>query len=221
MENAKEYVVYQHTNKQNGKKYVGITAQKLERRWRSGRGYEGSVKFYPAILKYGWDGFEHEVLASGLDKESAEDMEKCLIRDLNLIDDRYGYNIQTGGQCFSGHSEESKAMNAEKHRNPSAESRQRMHDGCIRRYGSEAKMRERMVELNKMHRTKPVVCVESGEFFLGVRDAMKKTGIGHTSVRFACTGVYQTAGGLHWRYATQDEISDYENANGINIRLRS
>lgn len=78
-----------------------------------------------------------------------------------------------------------------------------------------------MVELNKMHRTKPVVCVESGEFFLGVRDAMKKTGVWHTSVRFACTGVYQTAGGFHWRYATPKEISDYENANGINIRIRS
>ena len=221
MEKTKEYVVYQHTNKLNGKKYVGITAQKLERRWRSGRGYEGSVKFYPAILKYGWDGFEHDVLASGLDKASAEEMEKRLISEFNLLDDRYGYNIQTGGQCFSGHSEESKALNAEKHRNPSDETRKRMHDGCIRRYGSEEKMRARMVELNKMHRTKPVICIESGEFFVGVRDAMKKTGIGHTSVRLACTGVYKTAGGMHWRHATPEEISAYEQEPGVNLRLRS
>lgn len=221
MKNAKEYVVYQHTNKQNGKKYVGITAQKLERRWRSGRGYEGSVKFYPAILKYGWDGFVHEVLASGLDKASAEEMEKRLIRDLNLLDDRYGYNIQTGGQCFSGHSDESNAQNAEKHRNPSAETRQRMHDGCIRRYGSEEKMRERMCELNKMHRTRPVVCIDTGELFVGVRDAMRQTGIVHSSIRYACAGTYKTAGGMRWRYATPEEIAQYSKESGATIRVRS
>lgn len=221
MVHDREYTVYQHINKHNGKRYVGITAQPIDRRWRNGQGYEGSNRFYPAICKYGWDGFEHEIIATGLSKEAAEEMEVCLIEEFHLMDSRYGYNIQKGGQCFAGHSEESNAMNAEKHRNPSEETRQRMHDGCIRRYGSEEKMRERMSELNKMHRTKPVVCIDSGEFFVGTRDAMRKTGIEHSSVRLACTGVYQKAGGMRWRYATPEEILEYETVNGVSLRIRS
>ena len=57
----KTYCVYVHTNKFNGKKYVGQTCQKPEVRFgKNGSGYVGSRVFYNAILKYGWDNFYHE-----------------------------------------------------------------------------------------------------------------------------------------------------------------
>ena len=48
-----------HRNKINGKIYIGQTCQNPQKRWDNGRGYETSTRFFNAILKYGWDNFEH------------------------------------------------------------------------------------------------------------------------------------------------------------------
>lgn len=89
------YIVYKHTNKTNGKVYIGITCQIPEQRWRSGLGYKDQSKFYGAILKYGWDGFLHEILYSNLTQKEAYKLEEKLIKKFDSINN--GYNIQTGG----------------------------------------------------------------------------------------------------------------------------
>lgn len=90
------YSVYVHTNKTNGKRYVGITRQDPPRRWQKGAGYAGTY-FGNAIRKYGWDGFAHDVLATGLTKESACEMEIRLIAEYKTADKKHGYNISKGG----------------------------------------------------------------------------------------------------------------------------
>lgn len=90
------YSVYIHTNKTNGKKYVGITKQKPERRWQKGFGYVGSV-FGVAINKYGWDGFTHDIVACELSKNEACKLEISLISKYKTRDNRYGYNVSKGG----------------------------------------------------------------------------------------------------------------------------
>lgn len=90
------YFVYIHTNKTNGKKYIGITRQSPERRWQKGAGY-AKTYFGNAIQKYGWDGFEHEVVASGLSKEAACKMEMDLIFQNKSNIREFGYNISEGG----------------------------------------------------------------------------------------------------------------------------
>ena len=67
----KKYCVYVHTNKANGKMYVGITSMLPEKRWANGHGYRSNVLFYRAIQKYGWESFEHSVLFDGLTREEA------------------------------------------------------------------------------------------------------------------------------------------------------
>lgn len=92
------FKVYIHRNKINGKVYIGITCQKGERRWRNnGYGYKSSKYFYSAILKYGWDNFETNILAENIDKQKAEDKERELIKYYNSTDKAKGYNITEGG----------------------------------------------------------------------------------------------------------------------------
>ena len=93
----RDYIVYIHTNKINGKKYVGVTCQEPNKRWLNGKGYSGSHKFYNAIKKYGWDGFYHDIIHSNLTQEQAGFLERELIEKYNTTDSEYGYNIQNGG----------------------------------------------------------------------------------------------------------------------------
>lgn len=93
-ENA-HWTVYVHINKTNNKCYVGITSKKAKDRWRkNGAGYK-SQTFYKAIKKYGWDNFEHEIIATHLTVSEASDMERLLIQKLDTI--KNGYNVSLGG----------------------------------------------------------------------------------------------------------------------------
>lgn len=105
------WFVYVHINKINGKKYVGITSKPPEDRWGN-EGYRyRNQPFYRAIKKYGWDNFDHEIIASNLTREEANNFEKKLIEELNThINNGYGYNSTMGGDGILGHhhSEETK-----------------------------------------------------------------------------------------------------------------
>lgn len=79
----RKYVVYEHVNKSNGKRYIGITCKKPEYRWNEGKNYVGCTHFYRAIKKYGWDGFEHVILADNLTESAAKEMEIRLIKEFN------------------------------------------------------------------------------------------------------------------------------------------
>lgn len=95
--NKNTYTVYCHTNKINGKKYIGITSREPKKRWgHNGGNYKGQ-KFYNAIQKYGWDNFGHEILKENLSKTKAENMEIDLIEKFNTRDDKFGYNVAIGG----------------------------------------------------------------------------------------------------------------------------
>lgn len=98
MEN--NYTVYMHISP-SGKRYIGITSTKPEKRWQNGNGYKGQV-FYNAIKKYGWDNFEHIIIATDLSEEQAKEMEIELIREWDSTNRDKGYNITKGGEGANG-----------------------------------------------------------------------------------------------------------------------
>lgn len=94
-----KYTVYMHTNKTNGMRYVGITSQAPETRWLSGYGYYKQEHFFRAIKKYGWGGFKHEIIATGLTLEEAGALERELIEKYDTRNNTKGYNKSTGGEA--------------------------------------------------------------------------------------------------------------------------
>lgn len=73
-----KYIVYLHINKTNNKVYVGITSMAVNNRWREGKGYIKCEIMNRAILKYGWNNFEHIILCK-TSKDRAIVLEQYLI----------------------------------------------------------------------------------------------------------------------------------------------
>ena len=94
----RKYCVYKHTNKHNGKVYIGITSQRPSKRWDCGRGYQKNKHFWNAIQKYGWYSFEHEILFSGLRSDEAFAKERELIQEYDSRNYNKGYNLSSGGE---------------------------------------------------------------------------------------------------------------------------
>lgn len=97
------YYVYIHTNKINGKKYCGYTSNTNDR-WRCNgiaykppNGKENTRPFWNAILKYGWSSFESEIILKTQSKEKAIEKEISTIKELNLRNRSFGYNVAEGG----------------------------------------------------------------------------------------------------------------------------
>lgn len=102
----KRYCVYMHTFP-NGKRYIGQTCQKPERRWNNnGNGYLGKRKngeykqplIANAIQKYGWENVQHEILFDNLTHKEANRIEQICMILFRTKDRRFGYNINEGGE---------------------------------------------------------------------------------------------------------------------------
>lgn len=97
---SNKYCVYEHLFP-NGKRYIGITHIKPERRWgNNGSNYKQQF-MANAIKKYGWNNIEHNILAKNLSKNEACEKEKELIKLYNTTNRDKGYNLSIGGETNS------------------------------------------------------------------------------------------------------------------------
>lgn len=105
----RNYKLYIHTVPKSiskykyDKYYIGITnREKMIWRWgENGEGYERQI-FYNAILKYGWDNINHEVLYDNLTKTEAIELEQKMILKYDSLCGHYGYNVTNGGDGLKG-----------------------------------------------------------------------------------------------------------------------
>lgn len=222
MEN--NYCVYIHTNKINGKKYIGLTGQgNPNNRWHNGTNYRNSPHIRRAIEKYGWNNFEHEIYANNLTAEEASNLEIELIKKFNTTDENFGYNLDSGGSRTT-HSEatKQKMRNKALGRKQSPESIEKIrkastgNKNCLgHKHTEESKQKNREAHIGKTHtlseeqkinialghkNKKAVVCIETGEFFPTIGIAAKKSGTSQGSISSVLTGRSKTAGGYHWKY---------------------
>lgn len=200
-----QWKVYVHTNKINGKRYVGVTSKaKPEHRWNSGRGYKENSHFYSAVEKYGWDQFEHTILFDNLTEDEAKDTEKRLISEWNTQDPSHGYNMTSGGDgtpgCHPSDETRAKLSNARLRENLSEETLRRRSEGLKGRKFSEEHKRK-ISDGN----SKPIsMFTKDSDFirtFKSARDAEVELGISHSHISQCCHGQRQSAGGYRWVFA--------------------
>ena len=105
-----------HINKINNKKYVGQTVygDNPKRRWSNGNGYRTQSYFWKAIQKYGWENFEHEIVASNLTKKEADNFEILLIEKFDTANPLFGYNVALGGGGTLGRHPTEEQINKQK-----------------------------------------------------------------------------------------------------------
>lgn len=203
----KKYIVYCHTNKINGKKYIGITGDSLQKRaGLNGSYYKGCTYFYNAIQKYGWENFNHEILFQNLTKEEASQKEFKLIDLYNTTDHKYGYNLREGG--YTGYtftvSEQtrkkiSQALKGTK--KPQIWYQHRKEYYKTHSYPNEGNFGE-----NSAGPTKKVQCIETGDVFGAIAEAERWCN--SSKVGQCCRGKRQHAGThpeygfqVSWKYA--------------------
>lgn len=212
--NINLYTVYIHKNKINNKIYVGQTCQDLAARWKNGNGYQLCTAFYRAIQKYGWDNFEHIIIATKLTKEEADIQEQKLIALYKSNNKKYGYNIRAGGSkgALSKETiEKIRQSNLGKKYNISEEGRLKLREMANLNRPSKEKMKEIMSAYAGFNnpRSKPVLCVETGQIFGFSGEVERKLGISARGVRAACSGSkgQKTAGGYHWNFIDKEEFN--------------
>ena len=215
------YKVYVHISP-NGKRYYGITSQEPEKRWgKNGYGYKKNEYFTKAINKYGWDNFEHIVIARGLTKDEAKWVKIELIREWDTTNPEYGYNesrkkprSEETKQKISkshiglNHTDETKNKIGESHKGKPQTEEHRNKIGEFHKGKTVSEeTREKISKSNKgkCHKPTRVYCVELDMYFETVTEAGKYIGRAYGNISSVLTGRNKTCGGYHWMYAKDVE----------------
>ncbi len=131
------YWIYCHVFP-NGKRYVGLTRTKLERRWgHNGGNYKTCVLVNRAISKYGWENVEHVIIDAAKTKEEAEEKEKYYIRKYDSDNPEHGYNMLPGGDVSTNDATEEmryKLGNGNRGKRKTEEEKRKISEGVKRAF---------------------------------------------------------------------------------------
>lgn len=210
------YTVYMHTVIENGKRYIGQCSRTAKERWGSnGHRYKGQL-FYNAIKKYGWDNILHEIVAEGLTRKEADELEKELIAKYKSNDRKYGYNITEGGRNGVG-SPGGKNHNARAvicletneiwecasycARDLNVE-QSSLNESLYHGYRCCGKHYRYLDDVNYKPNKDPykVRCVETGEIWNSVKECAKATGKNKRTIAHYCRKERNSKDGLTYEY---------------------
>ena len=191
----KKYKLYLHISP-SGKRYYGITSQKVEGRWRkNGEGYRESTHFYRAIIKYGWDNFQHIVLFDNLTKAEAKELEVYYIALYDTTNPNKGYNVSLGGD-IPNEETVAKRRASLMGKQKSEEHKRKLSEANKGKKHSETS-KKKMSKSRKGKQTKKVRCIETGEVFNSMQEAEIFLEVSAGIMSRAIKNGY-TVKGLHW-----------------------
>lgn len=206
------YCVYIHTNKIDGKRYVGITCQNVSRRWRNGDGYIQNKHFYRAIKKYGWDNFTHEIVKAGLSKHEACELEIQLIEKYKSNNEAFGYNKSSGGSAPASGvlvSDETKKKMSESHKGfVMAEStKEKLRSKAIARgNGRQGKKGKECMKAGLVRQIDPQTGNVVAEYY-GYDEMSRVTGFGKVPVQRVVRGEQRQSHGYKWEYIPRRKLN--------------
>ncbi|MBR3672844.1 MAG: GIY-YIG nuclease family protein [Clostridia bacterium] len=192
------YTVYMHICP-NGKKYIGITKQLPEKRWKKGDGYRTQKYFKRAIQKYSWNNIQHIILFKNLTKEEACNKEIELIKKYRTNNYKYGYNVSSGGDGANGviiSERQKEILRKALKGNKNAKGYKHTKEECKKM--KLAKLGKPNIKLSKR-----VLCIETNKEYPSVAEARRQTKVNH--IDQVCRGERNYAGmidnvKLHWKY---------------------
>lgn len=176
------YTIYMHRNKINNKKYIGQTCD-IAKRWEyCGCHYENSSKFYKALIKYGWDNFDHIILKDELSLEEANFWESYYINYYNTIEN--GYNIRSGG---------SNGILSKEQKEKIKKSNKQTWLKKIEKIGKDNYVKQ-CQKAQKNVTSKKVMCIETQKIYDSISEASRETHIAVSGISRVCQGKRQFAG---------------------------
>ena len=210
------FTVYMHISPTN-KYYIGITGGVPKYRWgRNGRNYKNQPLFWRAIQKYGWENFQHLIVAENLTQDAACQMEIDLISFYRSNNPKYGYNLSLGGRgtAYGTHKSEewkrkaSEWMKGNKSRTGlpnSIETRSKISERMQgNTYGSQRNItdeyRKKALE-SQPNRSVLEQYTLDGKLvatYRSINEAPRITGIWHIAEASKPGGLCKTAGGYIW-----------------------
>lgn len=225
------YTVYMHVNKFNNKKYIGITSKKPEERWINGLGYHNQP-FYNAIKKYGWDSFDHIILETELDADTACQREVFYIDYYDSV--KNGYNCSYGGEqsIYYKMSDEQKQKISESKKGMYAGEKNPM-------YGISPQERMDLITFEKwkMHISEtvskqkeklkmPIICVNTGKIYSYAKDVEKEYGLSWRGVAANCRSDspsknYYDSNGRYLQFEYYDSNKNYNLTDTILRRAKT
>lgn len=185
------YTVYTHISPSN-KRYIGITCQEPKKRWKGGSGYKSNIHFTRAIEKYGWNNFQHIIIAKGLTEDEAKWLEIELVRKWDSTNKDKGYNISLGGDIISEDTKK-KISQANKGRKVSEDTREKISQANKGKgmYGKGYLMSD-----ENNHGARKIILLNTKEIFTTIKNGAKKYNCDESSVVKCCNGKTKSCGKL-------------------------
>lgn len=189
----------------NGKKYIGVETTTGKRKSIHKRATGGQL-VHRAINKYGWENCQFDYLYMNITPEEAWNIEINLIKELDLTNREFGYNISTGGRTSA-----IGVKQTEEHKKRISEALMN-HDGYWKGKNRDDKFRNHMSQVMKGREITwkdklscKVLCHNNNLIYPSAREAGRVLKLCSSSIIKVCKGKLKHIRGFSFSYVEEKD----------------